>query len=99
MTDDGARAIRLLLATRFVRSIAQGALAVDFALYQRALDWSAVAISALLKRQLGGPVGCIVRPHSRNVRGGERGSNLTRPRCQPVLSMIEPYSRDSVCSS
>jgi MFS family permease len=48
MSDDGARTIRLLLATRFVRSIGQGALAVDFALYLRALDWSAVAISAVL---------------------------------------------------
>jgi len=32
MTDDGVRATRRLLATRFVRSIGQGALAVDFAL-------------------------------------------------------------------
>ena len=52
MTDDGVRATRLLLATRFVRSIGQGALAVDFALYLRALDWSAVAISALLSAAL-----------------------------------------------
>ena len=35
------------MATRFVHSIGQGALAVDFALYLRALDWSAVAISVL----------------------------------------------------
>jgi MFS family permease len=48
MSDDGARTIRLLLGTRFIRSIGQGALAVDFALYLRALDWSAVAISAVL---------------------------------------------------
>jgi len=52
MTDDGARATRLLLATRFLRSIGQGALAVDFALYLRALNWSAVAISALLSAAL-----------------------------------------------
>jgi MFS family permease len=52
MADDGARATRLLLATRFVRSIGQGALAVDFALYLRALDWSAVAISAVLSAAL-----------------------------------------------
>ena len=37
MANDGARTTRLLLATRFVRSIGQGALAVDFALYLRAL--------------------------------------------------------------
>jgi MFS family permease len=48
MANDGVRATRLLLATRFVRSIGQGALAVDFTLYLRALGWSAVAISAVL---------------------------------------------------
>jgi hypothetical protein len=40
MANDGARTTRRLIATRFVRSIGQGALAVDFALYLRALDWS-----------------------------------------------------------
>ena len=48
MLDDCTRTTRLILATRFVRSIGQGALAVDFALYLRALDWSAVEISAVL---------------------------------------------------
>jgi len=43
----------LLLATRFTRSIWQGALVVDFALYLRALGWSAVAISAVLAGALG----------------------------------------------
>ena len=52
MMDDGVRATRLLLATRFVRSIGQGALAVDFTLYLRALGWSAFAISALLSAAL-----------------------------------------------
>ena len=52
MTDDGVRATRLLLTTRFVRSIGQGALAVDFTLYLNALGWSAVAISALLSAAL-----------------------------------------------
>src|ERR1700760_3872981 len=52
MTDDGVRATRLLLATRFVRSIGQGALAVDFTLYLHALGWSAVAISAVLSAAL-----------------------------------------------
>jgi MFS family permease len=52
MTDDGVRTTRLLLATRFVRSIGQGALAVDFTLYLRALGWSAVAISGLLSAAL-----------------------------------------------
>jgi MFS family permease len=48
MPDQSARTTRLLLATRFIRSIGQGALAVDFALYLRALQWSSVAISAVL---------------------------------------------------
>lgn len=52
MTNDGVRTTRLLLATRFVRSIGQGALAVDFTLYLRALGWSAVAISGLLSAAL-----------------------------------------------
>ena len=52
MATDGDRTTRLLLTTRFVRSIGQGALAVDFALYLRALDWSAVAISAVLSAAL-----------------------------------------------
>ena len=46
MTDDRARTTRLLLATRFVRSIGQGALAVDLTLYLRTLGWSAEPISS-----------------------------------------------------
>ncbi len=48
MADDRARTTRLLLTTRFIRSIGQGALAVDFSLYLRALNWSAVSISVVL---------------------------------------------------
>lgn len=42
----------LLLAARLVRSLWQGALVVDFALYLHALQWSAVAISAVLAAAL-----------------------------------------------
>ena len=52
MANDGARTTRLLITTRFVRSVGQGALAVDFTLYLRALHWSAVAISAVLSAAL-----------------------------------------------
>jgi MFS family permease len=52
MIDGRTRTIRLLLTARFVRSIGQGALAVDFTLYLRALDWSALAISAVLSAAL-----------------------------------------------
>ena len=37
-----------LLATRALRSVGQGTLVVDFALYLHALQWSAVAIGLLL---------------------------------------------------
>jgi MFS family permease len=72
MTDEGARATRLLLATRFVRSIGQGALAVDFALYLRALDWSAVAISALLSAALMSGVVLTLFAGPLSDRGGRK---------------------------
>jgi MFS family permease len=52
MEDTSSRTTRLLLTTRFIRSVGQGALAVDFTLYLRALNWSAVAISAVLAAAL-----------------------------------------------
>lgn len=68
----GARTIRLLLTTRFVRSIGQGALAVDLTLYLRALHWSAVTISAVLSGALlvGVVLTLIAGPLS--DRGGRR---------------------------
>ncbi|MHB1980461.1 MAG: MFS transporter [Sulfobacillus sp.] len=39
---------RRLISARFLRAIGQGALAVDFTLYLRALHWGAVAIGLLL---------------------------------------------------
>ncbi len=39
---------RLILAARFWRSIAQGALVVDLALYLNALHWSGTAIGGVL---------------------------------------------------
>jgi MFS family permease len=52
MTHRTVQGPRLLLATRLVRSVGQGALAVDFTLYLRALGWSAVGISAVLSAAL-----------------------------------------------
>jgi MFS family permease len=72
MANDGARTTRLLLATRFVRSIGQGALAVDFALYLRALDWSAVAISAVLSAALITGVALTLIAGPLSDRGGRR---------------------------
>lgn len=72
MDNDRTRTTRLLLTTRFVRSVGQGALAVDFTLYLRALDWSAVAISAVLSAALllGVVLTLIAGPLS--DRGGRR---------------------------
>ena len=42
------RVTRRLILTRFLRSIAQGAMAVDFTLYLRARDWSAPEVGLLL---------------------------------------------------
>ncbi len=42
------RSVRLLLAARTARSVAQGVLAVDFALYLRSLHWSGAAIGSVL---------------------------------------------------
>lgn len=47
-----ARTAWLLVSARLVRSVWQGALVVDFALYLRALGWSAVAISTVLAAAL-----------------------------------------------
>ncbi len=46
----------LLIATRFVRSIGQGLMAVAFTLQLHALGWSAAAIGSLLAAALGGGV-------------------------------------------
>ncbi|HUB11984.1 MAG TPA: MFS transporter [Acetobacteraceae bacterium] len=71
-TNDATRTIRLLLATRFVRSIGQGALAVDFVLYLRALDWSPVSISAVLSAALLGGVILTLFAGPLSDRGGRR---------------------------
>lgn len=51
-TPSGWRALppaaRGLIGARFIRSVAQGALVVDFLLYLRALGWTATAIGGLL---------------------------------------------------
>jgi len=51
-TAQRARTAWLLVSARGARSIWQGALVVDFALYLRALGWSAVSISAVLATAL-----------------------------------------------
>ena len=46
------RTARLLIASRLARSLGQGALVVDFALYLHALHWSAVAIGGVFRGSL-----------------------------------------------
>ncbi len=72
MPDDAARTTRLLLTTRFVRSIGQGALAVDLTLYLRALHWSAVAISGVLAAALLSGVVLTLLAGPLSDRGGRR---------------------------
>lgn len=50
--DPIARTAWLLVGARLARSVWQGALVVDFALYLKALQWSAVEISAVLSAAL-----------------------------------------------
>jgi predicted MFS family arabinose efflux permease len=64
---------RLLLASRFVRSVGQGALAVDFTLYLHALRWTAPAISAILSGALGLGVALTLIAGPLSDRWGRRG--------------------------
>lgn len=87
MVDDRARTTRLLIATRFVRSVGQGAFAVDLSLYLRALDWSAVAISAVLSAALllGVILTLVAGPLS--DRGGRRRFLLAYEAAQCVAGL------------
>lgn len=69
---DSARTIRLLLTIRFIRSIGQGALAVGFTLYLRALGWSAPAISGVLSGALALGVVLTLIAGPLSDRGGRR---------------------------
>jgi MFS family permease len=68
-----ARTTWLLISIRAIRSIGQGALVVDFALYLHALKWSAVGISAVLSASLlfGSVLTLLVGPLSDRI--GRRG--------------------------
>ncbi len=70
--SDFARTTRLLLTIRFIRSIGQGALAVDFTLYLRALGWSAPAISGVLSGALALGVVLTLIAGPLSDRGGRR---------------------------
>ncbi len=73
MGDASSRTTRLLIAMRFIRSIGQGALAVDFTLYLKALGWSAVAISGVLSAALLFGVALTLIAGPLSDRHGRRG--------------------------
>jgi MFS family permease len=66
------RTTRLLIATRFIRSIGQGAMVVDFSLYLKALGWSAVEISLILSLALAVGVGLTLFAGPLSDRHGRR---------------------------
>jgi MFS family permease len=72
MMNNATRTTRMLLTARFIRSIGQGALAVDLTLYLRALGWSAPAISAVLSAALGFGVFLTLIVGPLSDRGGRR---------------------------
>jgi hypothetical protein len=98
MAKDGVCATRLLLATRFVRSIGQGALAVDFTLYLRALGWSAVAISAVLSVALIAGVVLTLVAGPLSDRGGRRRVLFAYEAAQTLLECSHRFPR-SPCFS
>ncbi|HVC60792.1 MAG TPA: MFS transporter [Acetobacteraceae bacterium] len=88
MADDPARTTRLLIVTRFVRSIGQGALAVDFTLYLRALHWSAVAISFVLSVALLAGVVLTLVAGPLSDRGGRRRFLFAYEAAQCLAGMV-----------
>ena len=52
LDDTWPKAVKLIMAARFARSVGQGALVVGFTLYLHALNWSAAAIGVVLSAGL-----------------------------------------------
>jgi MFS family permease len=79
---------RLLLAARFARSLWQGALVVDFALYLHALRWSAVAISVVLAAALllGAALSMLLGPLSDRL--GRRRFLLAYDAIQTLAALV-----------
>src|SRR5579875_192195 len=82
------RTTALLIAARTVRSVGQGAMVVDFALYLKALHWSAVAISVVLGTALvaGAALTLLVGPVSDRI--GRRHFLLAFETLQMLASLI-----------
>ena len=99
MSDTGARTTKLLLTTRFVRSIGQGALVVDFTLYLHELRWSAVAISAVLSVALLGGVVLTLLAGPLSDRGGRRRFLFAYEAAQVVAGLMALFSAQPVLLS
>jgi MFS family permease len=96
MADDSDRTIRLLMTSRFVRSIGQGALAVDLTLYLRALAWSAVAISGVLSAALLAGVVLTLIAGPLSDRGGRRPFLFGYEAAQCVAGLVACLSAQPV---
>jgi MFS family permease len=96
MADDSDRTIRLLMTTRFVRSVGQGALAVDLTLYLRALDWSAVSISAVLSAALLAGVALTLIAGPLSDRGGRRPFLFVYEAAQCLAGLVACVSAQPV---
>jgi MFS family permease len=99
MADDRDRTTRLLIASRFVRSIGQGAFAVDFSRDLRALDWSAVAISAVLSAALLVGVVLTLLAGPLSDRGGRRRFLFAYEAAQSVAGLAGLLSAQPVILS
>jgi MFS family permease len=83
-----ARTSWLLVSARGVRSVWQGALVVDFALYLRALGWSAVSISTVLAMALLVGAGLTMLLGPLSDRFGRRRFLLAYDAAQGVAAAI-----------
>lgn len=90
--NDSARTTRSLLTVRFIRSIGQGALAVDFTLYLRALGWSAPAISAVLGGALALGVVLTLIAGPLSDRGGRRRFLFVYEFAQWLAGLVAVFS-------
>lgn len=90
--NDSVRTTRSLLTIRFIRSIGQGALAVDFTLYLRALGWSAPAISAVLGGALALGVVLTLIAGPLSDRGGRRPFLFVYEFAQWLAGLVAVFS-------
>jgi MFS family permease len=94
MLTQDARGTRLLLTSRLIRSVGQGALAVDFTLYLHDLHWSAPAISAVLSAALALGVVLTLIAGPLSDRGGRRRFLFVYEAAQCLAGLMAALSAD-----